>query len=404
MEQEKKKVVVDAETGEPLVDDTAQETTATAETPQTPPTETTVEETPQAATTTGEETQTPQATVEETPQATEEAPKQEAVQTKKKKVKITDFTARMLANEKYTVEEAISLVRGKLQSYRYLDDGFLKATEGKDAFTFTKKYVPVCRATAVAQYVWKTGAKDAAVDHAETKDVEVMVAAQPQLLNVAELGAVSGTVLEEGKADVDLYPSTKVSFGEGVKALRAKVESLTPHKGAKIELNEEAYELIYVPVLLLVCEYQGKQYKAEVNLVNGACTAADYLVASTAITAADKTVERVNKAKRSIVSCFFYTLSFTVLAFLSWYQNFAAEEVVSNEGTQAILMALILSGLSLFTLVLRCVCNVYKKQKMIDRAVSVGKLPTSKGAAFSSFLAFLAAVASVVLFAVFVLL
>lgn len=402
MEQEKKTVALETEAGEPLIDDTAEETTAetTVETATAP----TQEEQGQAETaeTAGESTQTAAPTAE----AAEEVPTQEATkqEPKKKKVKLADFTARVLADEKYTVEEAISLVRGKLQGYRYLDDGFLQATEAKDAFAFTKKYVPICRSGASVQYAWKTGAKDAAVPHEVSKDVSVIVAAQPQLLQVTEIGAVTGTKLEGAKADTDLYPATKISFADGVKALRAKAESLTPHKGAKIELNEEAYELIYVPVLLLTCEYQGKRYKAEVNLVNGACVAAEYLVSAAATAAADKTMENVAKAKRSIVSCFCYTLSFAVLAFLSWYQTVESGQQMSNEGAQAILMALILCSLSLFTLVLRCICNVYKKQAMLDRTVKEGKLPTAKGAAFGNFLAFLAAAASVVLFAVFVLL
>lgn len=345
-----------------------------------------------------------QETQVEEPQPTEQT-EQSQPQAKKKRVKLTDFTARILAEEKYTVEEAISLARRKLQGYRYLDDGFVKATEAKDAFTATKSYAPVCRSRALVQYTWRTGAKQNAVDHDAQKEILATVSVLKTPLQVEEIGNVTGTPLDGAKMDADLYPGSKLTFADTAKALRSKAETLSPNKKAKLEWLEETYELVYVPVLTLVCVYGGVEYRAEVNLVNGACRILNYLVSQTAIAAADKTMERVARAKRSIVSCFFYALTFAVLAFLSWYQAFGqVEGTASADGAHAILSAFILSAIALIPLVMRLICNFYKKQKMIDRAVNTGKLPKCKGAVLCRLVAFLAAVASVVVFAVFVLL
>ena len=361
------------------------------------------QETAQAA-----EEETAQETVQETAQddgaPTQEVPQKEPMpQTDKKKGKITDFTARLLADEKYTMEEAIALAREKLQSYRYLDDGFLKATESKDAFAYTKSYAVAYRCKATAQYVWKTGAKQDEQAHETKKDIAVLLTSAPAYLRMESIGEGAYTKLEQEKSDDVLYPSKKQLLKDCVKSLREKAEAATPYRRAKIELSNECYEMVYVPIVTLACTYQGVRYCIEVNLVNGACHVCNYLVAETALKAAEKAMERVAKAKRSIVFSFFYALTFAVLAFLSWYVRFAGVQA-GNEGVQALLMAIILGGVSVVVLVLRFLCNTYQKQKMVDAAVNKGVLPKTKGATFCGILAVLAAMVNVVLFAAFVLL
>lgn len=394
---EEKKVVSTQIDGEPLVDDVVEETpVASVETTEQPPVEAT-EQPP---------VEVPAEVQAEAPTEAPVEAKQPQGQAEKKKAKLTDFTAWILAEEQYTAEEAISIVRGKLQGLHYLDDGFLKATEGKDAFTQTKRYAPVYRCKATAQYAWKTGAKQAQTSHESAKEVSFVSSGVPAYLNACELGKCTGTKLPQPKADETIYPSKKQSFKDCMKAMRDKAETLSPHKNAKIEWADEEYEIVYVPVLTLTCTYQGVDYSAEVNLLNGACHLVQYLVAEKATKAAEQTMERVARAKRSIASSFFYALTFAVLSFLVWSVHFGGGQAqeMGAKGMQVMTAALILSATTIAILALRCVCNVYRKEKMVAASVNTGKLPQAKGAAFCSFLSFLTAVANAVVFAMFVLL
>ncbi|MBQ8375265.1 MAG: hypothetical protein IJX98_06830 [Clostridia bacterium] len=375
------------ETAETVQQPTAQPTEVTAATPET------------AAQTPAEATQTAQPAAQETAAQTQ-APAQQT-ETPKKKVKVTDFTARILLEGRFSQDEAIAAIRAKLQTYRCLDDGFLKKVEEKDAFEIKKSYLPIYRLKATAEYLWKTGSKETAVDHTENKPVSVILHGAEAFWNAAEIGDCKGTKLEKPKAEADLYPCKKFAFKDCQKVLRQKAEQLAPQKKAKLNFVDEEYEVLYVPVIVATCEYGGKKYAMHFNTVNGACKV-EYAVSQKTVAVADKTMARVAKNKRNIFGFFAYALTFAVLAFVKWSTDFGAS-TATDGGLKALIMAIVLCGVSLLVLFFWSLCFIYKKQNLIDKAVKKGRVAKASLSGFLSFVSCLFALASVVIFAVLVL-
>ena len=126
----------------------------------------------------------------------------------------------------------------------------------------------------------------------------------------------------------------------------------------------------------------------------------EYAVAPDIVSAADKTMEKLAKRKRSIFSCLLYALTFVALNVLQWQLG---EPQKVDGGMEAWLLTVILGVIAVGELVLWAACFGYKKNKMVSKAVLENKMPSAKATVLWNFLAVLLAIGSVALFAVFAL-
>ena len=319
----------------------------------------------------------------------------------KKKAKITDFTALLRVDAKYSTAEALDLLINTLKTkYRYLDEAFLGLAEGKAAFRTETLFAPVYRMKAQANFYWKKGKGAAALEHSSQVSVSEISSPAPAYLNATDFAAQSALGTETKIEEDRLTSGKKPSVKDCVKTLKEKAAQAAPDKKADCVFSGESYELLYVPVLKAELTFGEKVYTQWVNLVNGVCKT-EYAVAEVAVLAAEKTMVKVAKRKRSIFSCLLYMLTFLVLNILHWQIGKGKGLVGAISGSA---LTLILGGIALLGVLALGGCFAYNKQKLIDRAVTKGKLASAKTAAALNFAAILLALASVVLFTIFVLL
>ena len=373
MDQSEKNNLNEEEVRTPLADDVRQEQTATA----------------------GE-----QSTAEQSGER-EPSKREQFLALNKKRLKVSDFTDRSIVDIKYSAEEGLGLIVKHLQEdYFHLDEDFLLLAEKKQSFTVTRLFAPVYRGCGVANYYWKKGSGKNATEHTSEVKTEAIASAAPAFLKAEEIGAQAicptGMVVEEERLVAPKKPVVK----ECVKLLKEKADGAKPQKKADCIVTQEDYELIYVPVMKAELEYGGKVYTHWVNLVNGVCKV-EYAVSPAVHAAADKTMEKLARRKRSIFSCFLYALTFVILNVLQW--QLGEETPAADGGMEGLLLTIILGGVALGALLVWAACFGYKKNKMVSRAVAKGKMPSAKGAVLWNLLAALLAIASVVLFTVFVL-
>ena len=181
--------------------------------------------------------------------------------------------------------------------------------------------------------------------------------------------------------------------------MKEEADEAKPTQKADCILTQENYQLIYVPVMKAELTYGDKVYTQWVNLVNGECQV-EYAVAHDIVAAADKTMEKLARRKRSIFSCLLYALTFVALNVLQWQLG---EPQKVDGGMEAWLLTVILGAIAVVELVLWAACFGYKKNKMIDRAVLENKMPSAKASVLWNLLAILLAIGSVAMFAVFAL-
>ena len=312
---------------------------------------------------------------------------------------ITDFTGYAVVDIRYSTEEALGLLVKRLKErYFHLDERFLGLAEGR-LFAITYLYVPVYRANGVANYYWKKGSKKDAEEFASTVKVAATVSAFPDFLEAENFGRQGISPTETAFSEDKLITTKKPTLKEGMRLLKEEADEAKPTQKADCILTQENYQLIYVPVMKAELTYGDKVYTQWVNLVNGECQV-EYAVAHEIVAAADKTMEKLARRKRSIFSCLLYALTFVILNVLQWQLG---EPQKVDGGMEAWLLTVILGAIAAVELVLWAACFGYKQNKMIDRAVLENKMPSAKASVLWNLLAILLAIGSVVLFAVFAL-
>lgn len=343
-----------------------------------------------------------QETQQETQQAENQPSKREGfLALNRNRPKITDFTTHSIVEIRYSTEEALDLIVKRLKErYFHLDERFLRLADGRQAFVINYLYAPVYRADGVANYYWKKGSKKNAEEFTSSANVTATASIAPAFLKAEELGrqAISptGMVCPEEKLIVAKKPSLK----EEMRLLKEQADLSKPIEKADCILTQENYQLVYVPVLKAELTYGDKVYTQWVNLVNGECQV-EYAVAPDIVAAADKTMEKLAKRKRSIFSCLLYALTFVALNVLQW--QFGQEPQKVDGGIEAWLLTVILGAIAVVELVLWAVCFGYKKNKMVSKAVLENKMPSAKATVLWNFLAVVLAIGSVAMFAVFAL-
>jgi hypothetical protein len=139
--------------------------------------------------------------------------------------------------------------------------------------------------------------------------------------------------------------------------------------------------------LKITIAFEGKNYLAFVNLVNGACVS-EYPVSEKLTAAVEKTINVVKNRRSFIFVTFLYSLFFAGLGFVKFFQG----------GLEKIFPAIVLAGLALLELLLWGQCFAYKREKMIQKGIEKGKFPKAKYALAMSVLSAIVAVAVMVLF------
>lgn len=65
-----------------------------------------------------------------------------------------------------------------------------------------------------------------------------------------------------------------IPFKENERELRRTAADYSPDSAARIALDNQRYEVFFIPVLQATSHYEGKSYVSLINLNNGACVAA----------------------------------------------------------------------------------------------------------------------------------
>ena len=315
--------------------------------------------------------------------------------------KITDFTGRAVVDIRYSVEEGLGLILKSLrENYSHLDEEFLRLAESGQSFVITRLYAPVYCSAGVANYYWKKGAKRNLEEFTSSENITATVSVAPAFLKAEEWGSQevcpTGMIVSEDKMIVTKKPLLK----DGMRILKEEAELSKPTDNADCILTQEDYHLVYVPIIKAELTYGDTVYTQWVNLVNGA-TKVEYAVAREVLSAADKTLEKLGRRKRSIFSCLLYALTFVVLSILQGQIGGKSDSL--KGGLESWLLSVILGGVAFGVLLLWLACFSYQKNKLVDRAVLENKMPSVKLSALWNLLAVLLAIASVVLFAVFAL-
>ncbi len=312
---------------------------------------------------------TPKAAVTQTPKAEEQATTQSTTvlpAVKKESEPIKNFTAYLLPEEAYSQEAALEKLRQKLRSYKEIHAGFLAKTEEEDAFVVTKEYVPVYRQKATVDYFWTVNNKEVKTEHSERREVSCSQYTAPKFFAADRLPDGQMEKLPAAKGKEELFPCKQKKFSAGVKALQKEAKAYSPQRGAKIQLSECAYEVVYVPVLKAVCTYEDKEYVGYVNLVGGECEA-QYRVSDRLLKKADKAMANVRFARRLILFSLIYALSFVGVG---WYFAYKTETMAK--------LLILLIGMTCALVVPASsygACFGYKREKFILRAVQMGKMP-----------------------------
>lgn len=330
----------------------------------------------------------------ETPVAPVKSPLEAAFD--EKKAKITGFTGYKQLREMYGESQALNLLRRRILQYKEIDSKFLRKIEEENAFRVETVYVPVVRATANVRYAWKTKGEGEEFAHSEIKKTEKLFS------DVGELDVLNyqaDYVMPDKERDVEsLYKKQEYSIKKAVKHFTRAIHNASPSAHAKVDSRGDSYELIYVPVLKAICNYNGEDYIGYVNLVNGACIS-DYKISERLENAVNKVLDKAHTARMSLISSLLFALTLCGLAVVralapTWKAwSFAFTGGVVGLGAIALIPIL-------------CIVYTYsyKSKNMKVKAVTTGKMPSAKGAKVAVVLGWLSGVGATLLFVYSVLL
>lgn len=313
-----------------------------------------------------------------------------------KKEKVTEFSAYKQLREMYGESQALNLLRRKILQYKEIDSKFLRKIEEQNAFRVEKVYVPVVRATANVRYAWKTKGEGEEFSHSEIKKTEKLFS------DVGELDVLNyhaDYVMPDKEKDVEaLYKKQEYPIKKAIKHFNRAIHNASPNSHAKVDSRGDSYELIYIPVIKAICNYNGEDYIGYVNLVNGTCVS-DYKISERLENAVNKVMEKAHTARLSLISSLLFVLTLCGLAVVralapnwnAWNFNFTA----GVAGLAAIALVPILGIVYTYS---------YKDKHMKLKAVTTGKMPSAKGAKIAVVLGWLAGIGATLYFAYSVLL
>lgn len=313
-----------------------------------------------------------------------------------KKEKIKEFSAYKQLREMYGESQALNLLRRKILQYKEIDGKFLRKIEEQNAFRVEKVYVPVVRATANVRYEWKTKGEGEEFSHSEIKKTEKLFS------DVGELDVLNyhaDYVMPDKERDVEgLYKKQEYPIKKAIKHFNRAIHNASPNSHAKVDSRGDSYELIYIPVIKAICNYNGEDYIGYVNLVNGTCVS-DYKISERLENAVNKVMDKAHTARLSLISSLLFVLTLCGLAVVralapnwnAWNFNFTA----GVAGLAAIALVPILGIGYTYS---------YKDKRMKLKAVTTGKLPSAKGAKVVVVLGWLAGIGATLYFAYSVLL
>lgn len=286
---------------------------------------------------------------------------------KEKSKRLDGYSTYYLATETLTKEAAIEILKTKLSTYKKVSEDFLAKWNDTESLAFKKEYVAVYKVGGKATYLWKTKTKSSGVvEHKEERDVELYLSGSPEELKAKEFSTANFVATEKATVLGSLYAEPIKKAKECKKLMLSQAKDIAPAKGVT-EIENEKLEVVFVPVLKVVCTFSGVDYTGYVNLHSGGCIA-EYLPSEKLVMSVEKTLRRVRLTKSSVFFAAFYILTFAGIA---TYQT-------TIEAFQGRDLPYLFGALIVPFLVYVALCG-YKKEKMIKSAVESGK--RSAGAA-----------------------
>ena len=99
------------------------------------------------------------------------------------------------AKSSYSDDQAVNLLRKKIQSYKQVHERFLQKIDEEGAFLLEKLFVPVFTGKAEACYQWKTKLNGEEVEHKELRTVEGVFCDGTKDLALTDFTLVDSTVV-----------------------------------------------------------------------------------------------------------------------------------------------------------------------------------------------------------------
>jgi hypothetical protein len=306
-----------------------------------------------------------------------------------------NFTAYLQPEATFSEEAALDVLRQKLRSYKEIHPDFLAMTEGENAFVLKKEYLPVYRQSAVVDYVWTVVNKGVKTAHSERREVSCRQHTAPALFCADSYPADVATIaLTAPKKEEELYVCKRKTFSACVSALKKEAKAYAPHASAKIKVYNRSYEIFYVPVLKATCSFEGKDYVAYVNMLNGECDA-QYRVSDALLEKVNKTMAKVKWNRRSVLFGLFYALTF---AALGWYYAYQMQTLAQSYALLVgMASALIIPVLSYFF------SFSYKRNQLIKKWIVAGKVSKAPLLSVLTVVVSLLALAEMLVYAIYIL-
>lgn len=298
-----------------------------------------------------------------------------------------------LADETYGEKEALEKLRTALRRFKGIHAGFLNRIGEEDAFCVEKRYIPVYRLKAQAEYVWqKSGRKkSASAQHREKREVECIRLRAPEELNAGEWK--TPRPLQSAELPAPFFADSAIPFKENERELKRTAEAYSPDKKASVSLNEVHLEVVLVPVLTCACRYGEEEYTGVVNMHNGAVTA-EYPVSQRVETEVDKFLSKVRTAKQCIAFAALFLFVFAVLALVKLLREDGGVSVAAVAGLFALLTVPLCAFLK---------CLTYRREKLFQKAGDSGRASGAPFVLTITLLSWAACAFGIFLFAVKVL-
>lgn len=295
----------------------------------------------------------------------------------------------------YSDDQALNLLRKKIQSYKQVHERFLQKIEESDAFLLEKLFIPVYSGKAEVCYSWKTKNEGQEVVHKELRTVEGVFCEEMPDLDPKNFSLSDAVSVTAEKRKEELVSGKKPrSFDKSLQDLQTQIKKESPDKKAEFGKRNESYELLYVPVLKTTCTLDGDAYVGYVNLHNGE-SCSEYKISEKLGRAVENASLKNKLSKQSVFSSFVFSFIFAVLAFVkALYPDWDFGALTLKETW----VSLVLVGASVLPLLCWCVLFGFKKKKVLAKCVKLGKLPNNILATLFSLLGWVIVIASAVLF------
>ena len=288
----------------------------------------------------------------------------------------------------YTDAQAINFLRKKIYGYQEIDEEFLKKVAEDGAFKTEMKYISVVRCSSDTTYSWKTGKGEDTHEHKETKTLSKEFCDDVVELNPFDFGTAKTIDLEKPREDEKMLARKTYSLSKAKKDFNAVIKQAIPNKKAKYQKTNERYETVYVPVLKTSCVFEGETYLGYVNLVNGACVS-EYKVSQRLQDAITSTMGKAKSTKGALIHSLVFLLLLCVMSL---------GKAIYRDMLSVLWVGVIMGAAAIVPIFCLGVTAKYKPDKMKERAVHTGKMPTANSAKWLVLLSWLICAAAVVVF------